>query len=153
MKVLSEQRENAASGVETLKKMISLLATCIGLAVIVIGLNYAVDVFRLIFTLLHTPASLTDPIAQLATSFGGKAFDIKLTERTIPLANLIALLIYCFGVLLSALLTMALMQTGAKIVSLTAGDRHAVKQLLRSAFGCRARPNDDAAERKRTIRD
>jgi hypothetical protein len=38
---------------------------------------------------------------------------------------------------------MALMQTGAKIVSLTAGERSAVKQLLQSAFGRRMQPKED----------
>ena len=36
---------------------------------------------------------------------------------------------------LIAWLTLALMHTGAKIVSLTAGDRSAVKHLLQGAFG------------------
>jgi hypothetical protein len=103
-------------------------------------LKYAIDIFQLIFTMLRSPTALADPVHQLAATFGGNAFDIKLPDRTVPLAKIIALIIYCCGVLLSAFLTMALMQTGAKIVSLTAGDRSAVKQLLQSAFGNRARP-------------
>jgi len=121
--------------VETTKKIISLIATCIGLAVIIIGLKYAIDIFQLIFTILKSPASLTGPIQQLASSIGGSAFDLKLPDRTVPLANIMALMVYCGGALLSAFLTLALMHTGAKIVSLTAGDRTAVKQLLQNAFG------------------
>lgn len=126
--------------VETIKKIIGCIATCIGLAVLLIGLKYAIDIFQLIFTMLKSPLALTDPVQQLAASFGGNAFDLKLSDRTVPVAKMIALIIYCCGVLLSAFLTMALMQTGAKIVSLTAGDRNAVKQLLQSAFGSRAKP-------------
>jgi hypothetical protein len=128
-------REGPMSAVETMKKIICLITTCIGLVVIIIGLNYAMDIFQLIFTTLKNPASLTDPILQLASSFGGSAFDLRLENRTVPLANIMALMVYCGGALLIAWLTLALMHTGAKIVSLSAGDRSAVKQLLRNAFG------------------
>ena len=138
--MLSDNGEKDTPLVDTVKKIIGCIATCIGLVVLLIGLKYAVDVFQLILTMLKSPSILTDPVQQLATTFGGNAFDLKLPDRTVPLAKIIALIIYCCGVLLSAFLTMALMQTGAKIVSLTAGDRNAVKQLLQSAFGNRARP-------------
>ncbi len=134
------KRENPVPAVDTSKKIISLIATFIGLAVIIVGLKYAIDIFQLIFTILKSPASLTGPIQQMASSIGGSAFDLKLTDRTVPLANIIALMVYCGGALLSAFLTLALMHTGAKIVSLTAGDRSAVKQLLQSAFGSSLQP-------------
>lgn len=140
-----ENRENTTV-IEMLKALVSLLATLIGLAVIIIGLIYAIEIFQLIFSFLRSPASLAEPVQQLATSFGGNTYDLKLTDRTIPLAKIIALVIYCSGVLLSAFLTMALMQTGAKLVSLTAGDRAAVKQLLQSAFGRRAQPKESATK-------
>lgn len=137
-----EHKEDTLPLVETIKRYISLLATCIGLAVILIGLNYALDVFQLIFTMLKTPSSLNGPILQLAASIGGSAFDLKLTDRTVPLANIFALIVYGCGALLSAFLTLAVMHTGAKIVALTAGDRSAVQQLLRSAFGRSLQPKD-----------
>ena len=139
--------------VETIKKIISLIATCIGLAVIIIGLKYAMDIFELIFNILQTPGSLTVPIQQMASSFGGSAFDLKLSDRTVPLANIMALMLYCCGALLSAFLTLALMHTGAKIVSLTAGDRSAVKQLLQSAFGSSLQPKAAADDLERKKRD
>ena len=140
MMPMSTKGEDPVPAVETVKKIISLIATFIGLAVIIVGLKYSIDIFQLIFTILKSPASLTGPIQQMASSIGGSAFDLKLTDRSIPLANIMALTVYCCGALLSAWLTMALMHTGAKIVSLTAGDRNAVKQLLRSAFGSSQQP-------------
>ena len=139
--------------VETIKKIISLIATCIGLAVIIIGLKYAMDIFELIFNILQSPGSLTVPIQQMASSFGGSAFDLKLSDRTVPLAHIMALMLYCCGALLSAFLTLALMHTGAKIVSLTAGDRSAVKQLLQSAFGSSLQPKAAADDQERKKRD
>ena len=144
MMTILPNREDSVPAVETMKKIISLIATCIGLAVIIIGLNYAMDIFQLIFTILKSPASLADPIQQLASSFGGSAFDLRLENRTVPLANIMALMVYCGGALVIAWLTLALMHTGAKIVSLTAGDRSAVKQLLHHAFGNSLQPGKAA---------
>jgi len=136
---------------EICKRIVQIAATCLGLAIIVIGLYYAIDVFHLILSMLKSPSTLASPVRELADSFGGRAYDIKLSDRTIPVANLIALAVYCCGVLASAFLTMALMQTGAKIVSLTAGDRAAVKQLLHSAFGGRMRPREQADDGPRRV--
>ena len=140
MNMMTENATKSTPLVETVKQVIGCIATCIGLAVLLIGLNYAIDIFQLIIAMLRSPSTLTEPVQQLAMTFGGSAYDLKLPDRTVPMAKIIALIIYCCGVLLSAFLTMALMQTGAKIVSLTAGDRNAVKQLLQSAFGSRAKP-------------
>ena len=146
------QREAPVPAVEIIKKIISLIATCLGLAIILIGLKYAMDMFELIFTILKSPNHLTGPIQQMAESIGGRAFDLKLENRSVPLANIMALMVYCGGALLSAWLTLALMHTGAKIVSLTAGDRSAVKQLLQSAFGNsmqpKTTPENDRTQRR-----
>lgn len=135
MMTMLPKREEPMPAVEIIKKVVSLVATCLGLAIIIIGLKYAMDIFQLIFTILKSPVLLTVPIQEMAQSIGGSAFDLKLEGRAVPLANIMALMVYCGAALLSAWLTMALMHTGAKIVSLTAGDKSAVKQLLQSAFG------------------
>jgi len=140
MMPMSQNENDAASVVETAKNIVSLVATCIGLIVILIGLKYAVDIFQLIFAILESPSQLTSAIQQTAGSIGGSAFDLRLEGRSVPLANLLALAVYCCGALLIAWLTLALMHTGAKIVSLTAGDRRAVKQLLQNAFGGSLQP-------------
>jgi len=147
MMTVLPKREVPVPAVEIIKKIISVIATCIGLAVIIIGLKYAMDIFQLIFTILKSPTFLTGPIQQMAESIGGSAFDLRLGDRAIPLANIMALTVYCCGALLSAWLTLALMHTGAKIVSLTTtDDRSAVKQLLQSAFGSRLHPEAAAKE-------
>ena len=149
---MSQNESDAASVVETAKNIVSLVATCIGLIVILIGLKYAVDIFQLIFAILESPSQLTSAIQQTAGSIGGSAFDLRLEGRSVPLANLMALAVYCCGALLIAWLTLALMHTGAKIVSLTAGDRRAVKQLLQNAFGGSLQPKsppDDNNTRNR----
>lgn len=145
-------QDNSLSVVEIFKLIISGLATCAGLVVVIIGLKYSLDIFNLIFTILHSPSYLADPVQQLAASFGGDAFDIVLSDRTVPLAKFIALVIYCFGVLTCAFLTMAMMQTGAKMVSLTAGDKGAIKQLLQNAFGRGMQPKEEKESHNRERR-
>ncbi|MFV0437220.1 MAG: hypothetical protein ACK5PS_07510 [Desulfopila sp.] len=130
--------------VDIIKGILSLIATCVGLFIILMGLKYTIDIFHLIFSALQSPSSLTGPIEQLANSIGGNVFDIRLEDRAIPLANIMALMTYCGGAILCAWLTLAMMQTGAKIISLTAGDQNAVKKLLQSAFGKRMRPKNRA---------
>ena len=144
------QRKDPASVVETIKTIISLLATILGLVVIIIGLKYAMDIFQLVFTILKSPAYLAGVIHQMAESIGGSAFDLRLEGRAVPLANIMALMVYCCGALLVAWLTLVMMHTGAKIVSLTAGDRRAVTQLLQSAFGRRLQPKETEEDERKT---
>ena len=152
MMTLTPKKKEPAAIVETLKSIISLVATCIGLGVIIIGLKYTVDVFQLVLTILKSPAYLTGVIREMAESIGGSAFDLRLDGRAIPLANIMALTVYCLGAFLIAWLTLALMHTGAKIVSLTTGDRSAVKHLLQSAFGGSLKPETAAADPDAQIR-
>lgn len=129
--------------IEILKSLVSLIATLAGLAVIGIGLKYAIQIFDIIFAIIQSPAALMEPVKEMGMSLGGDVFDIKLEDRSIPLANLMGLAVYCGGLLLCAWLTLALMQAGAKIVSMTAGDRGAVKKILQSAFGKKMKPKGD----------
>lgn len=147
------KNETLAPAVETIKNIISLVATCIGLAVIIIGLKYAMDIFQLIFTILKSPTYLADPIQQIAEIIGGSVSDRRLEGGTVFLANIMALTVYCCGALLCAWLTLALMHTGAKIVSLNVGDRSAVKKLLQSAFGNSLQPKKTAEEDDVKTRD
>lgn len=140
MMTMFPKKEIPSSVVEIIRNIISLLATCVGLVVIIIGLKYAMDIFQLIFSILKSPTYLTDPIKQMAGVIGGSALDLSWEGRAVFLANLLALVVYFCGILLGAWLTLALMSTGAKIISLTAGDRSAVKKLLQSAFGNSSQP-------------
>ena len=140
------KKETPVPVVETIKTIISLLATCIGLIAIIIGLKYVMDIIQLIFTILNSPSYLTGPVQQMAEVIGGSAFDLSWEGRAVFLANIMALAVYCCGVLLCAWLTLALMHTGAKIVSLTAGDQSAVKKLLQTAFGKSLQPSASAGK-------
>ena len=138
---------------ETIKDIISVVVTCIGLAIIVIGLNYAMDIFQLIFTTLKSPQYLTDPIHQMAQIISGSALSLKLEGAGGFMINIMALAVYSGGAILCAWLTLAMMHTGAKIVSLNMGDRSAVKKILQNAFGNRLQPKGTAEVDKIKTRD
>ena len=52
MNMMAENESKSSPVVETIKQVIGCIATCIGLAVLLIGLNYAIDVFQLIIAML-----------------------------------------------------------------------------------------------------
>jgi hypothetical protein len=136
--------ETATPAVETIKTIISLIATCIGLAIIVIGLIYAMDIFQQIFSILKSPTYMKEPVQQIADVIGENAFGGRVEGGTIFLTNIIAMIVYCCGILVGAWLTLTMMHTGAKIVSLNLGDHSAVKKLLQSAFGKKMQPKATA---------
>lgn len=138
---------------ETIKDIISVVVTCIGLALIVIGLNYAMEIFQLIFATLKSPKDLTDPLQQMAEIIGGSALSLKLADSGGFMLNIMALAVYSGGAILCAWLTLAMMHTGAKIVSLNMGDRSAVKRNLQNAFGNRLQPKAPAGVDKTQNRE
>ena len=146
MVTIEPRRQKSLPAVETVKSIVSLVATCIGLAIIIIGLRYTMEIFQLVFTILKSPAYLAGVIQEMADSIGGSAFDLRLDGRVVPLANIMALTVYCCGAFLIAWLTLAMMHTGAKIVSLTSGDRTAVKDLLQGVLGRLAPPGEAASD-------
>nr|WP_321468060.1 hypothetical protein [uncultured Desulfobulbus sp.] len=149
---MSENEEKAVSLIESLKSLVALAATCIGIFVIALGIKYAAEIFNLMFFILKQPDQLVDPVQRLAGVIGAGAYDIKLSDRTIPVANIISLIIYCFGMVTCAFLTISLMQAGAKIISMTVGDGKATKQLLQSVFGKRLQAlRDEPTERRGTL--
>ncbi|MEE4355383.1 MAG: hypothetical protein V2I97_02890 [Desulfococcaceae bacterium] len=127
--------EEPASGMETFKKITVMAATCIGLLIILIGLKYTVDIFNLIYDALKEPEQLHEILVRLGENIGGDALDVTVGKKTIPISMIMALMVFCGGAVVLAWLAMALMQTGGKIVSWTAGDREAVKKILQYAFG------------------
>lgn len=139
------KNELIESAVDTTKKIIALIATCIGIGVIIIGLRYAMDIFQLIFSILQSPRFLSEPISQIAEIIGGTASSLSTQGGPVSLVNILALIFYFFGALLCAWLTLAMMHTGAKIVSLNVGEQRAVKKLLHSAFGKKMQPQKAAA--------
>lgn len=137
---MSEEKNTSTMG--TLRAGASLIATCAGLFIILVGLKYAVELVGLIFDILKNPLELQEVLKQLAVSIGGHAFDLPIGERNIPLANIMALMVYCCGALILTWLTIALIRTGARIVSWTSGDQEAVRQILQYAFGDTLRPKE-----------
>jgi len=141
-----EDRNGLASSMETIKSIAAVIATVIGLIVMVIGLKYTVDIFYFIYDALRTPELLNGMIQDMANSIGGDAFTLNVGKKVFPMANIMALMVYCGGSVALAWVAMGLIRTGARIVSWTSGDREAVKQILHYAFGNAMRPKMQTTE-------
>jgi H+/Cl- antiporter ClcA len=121
--------------IEGMKSLAGLLATLVGLGIMLVGLKYCVDILALIFGILKEPATMEAFVGRLAETIGGQNLDMTIDHKNIPVARIFALVFYCVGGLILAALSMALMRTGGAIVARTAGDREAIKQILQYAFG------------------
>ena len=135
--------------IESLKGLVSLLATAVGIFVIAIGIKYAAEIFHLMFSMLNQPDLLSDPVERLSGVIGGNAYNVQLSDRVIPVAKMIALILYCFGMFTCAFLTMTLMQAGAKIIAITMGEGKAARQLLQNVFRNRLRATGEVSEERR----
>ncbi len=142
---MPESEEKNVTLIESLKGLISLLATAVGIFVIAIGIKYAAEIFHLMFSMLNQPDLLADPVQRLAGVIGGSAYDLQLSDRTIPVAKMIALVLYCFGMFTCAFLTMTLMQAGAKVIAITMGEGNAARQLLKGVLGKRLQATREVA--------
>lgn len=114
-----------------------LVATVLGLVVIVVGLWCAVKVFGALFQGLTRPQAFSQIFEAWVALLGGDKLTIKIEVTEVPLAPLLASLILVAGAFLLTWLALGIMLTGAKIVSWTSGDREAVKRVLQYALGPR----------------
>jgi len=145
---MPESEEKNVPLIESLKGLISLLATAVGIFVIAIGIKYAAEIFHLMFSMLNQPDLLEDPVQRLAGVIGGSAYDLQLSDRTIPVAKMIALVLYCFGMFTCAFLTMTLMQAGAKVIAITMGEGKAARQLLKGVLDKRLQATREVARER-----
>lgn len=114
---------------------IRVCASAVGITTIVVGLWLAVKLFGAIAAGLQSPDNYRETIQQWTAVVGGDALKLKTGEQEIALAPAIALGAIGLGLALLTWLSLGVMLTGAKIVSLSSGDREAVKRILQHALG------------------
>ncbi len=135
----SSQNENY-SVLDGLKTLTSLLATVAGITIILIGLKYSIDMFGFVFDILKNPHPLTKMIDQWSKILELNSLKITLQGQEFPIANILSLMVVGIGALILVRIALAMMKTGAKIVSWTSNEREAVKKILKYAFGPSGRP-------------
>jgi hypothetical protein len=117
-----------------------LITTGLGIVVVVIGLFCAMKVFFGIYAVLNSPQQFQPVYQQWVELIGGEALSVPIDGKPFPLANLAAVLVLGLGALVLAWIALAIMLTGAKIVSWTTSDREAIKKILKHAFGSSGKP-------------
>jgi hypothetical protein len=125
---------------ETVASAARLLTTGLGIAIVIAGLYCAIKVFFAIFVILNAPEQFQPLYRQWVDVIGGDALSVPIDGKPFPLANLAAVLVLGLGVMVLAWIALAIMLTGAKIVSWTTSDREAIKRILNHAFGSRGKP-------------
>lgn len=117
-------------------RVLRMMASIFGIAVMAVGLFYATRLFTVIYETLQDPvgqAPLFDHWAQLIA--GEEGFDITVQGQTLHLARLLGIVVVGGGLLVLTWIAMGMMLVGARIVSTCLGDLDAVRRILNHAFG------------------
>jgi len=133
------------SGVSTLARFLRMAATVLGIVAIVIGLVYATRIFEAVYSNLRAPEGIEGLLDRWAQVLGEKDLTFAIGGEEHSFARPAGIVVVGVGAMLLARVTMGLMVAGAKIISLTAGDREAVKKILTHAFGSAGRPRGHSA--------
>lgn len=112
--------------------LIRLIATVVGLVVLILGILYIMKTFDLLYDAIRNPETIRMGIAQWKEFVGSEALFIKVGNIGVNASPIFILGIIC---LILAWLSIQITVAGAKIISFTAGDRSAVKELLQHLFG------------------
>ncbi len=138
---MEPQNHNASpSTLQSLKASSSLIASIVGIVIILYGFKFCIDIFTLIYGAFTEPKQIAAILDQWAQTPALKSLTFTLGKQTFALAHLFAIIIGGGCALLLAWLAIAMMQTGAKIVSWTTGEREAIKKILQNAFGPSMKP-------------
>lgn len=135
---------NSNFDMDSLLSLMRVIAAGLGVITIVIGLFYLTRIFGLVYDALHSPRDFATVFARWVDAVGGSELDINFSGDKFPAARLLATVVLGGGMLILTWITMGITFTGAKIVSWTAGDRDAIKRILRHAFGPAMEPAKQA---------
>jgi len=127
--------DNSPSTLQSLKTFISLFASIVGIIIILYGFKLCLDIFALVYSAFTEPKQIADILNQWAQTSALESLTFTLGKQTVSLAHISAIAIGGGCALLLAFLSVAIMQTGARIVSWTNNEEEAIKKILRNAFG------------------
>jgi len=125
---------------EQVGQAVRIIATILGLVIIVIGLIYALRVFDLVYGSLKSPEGFGEVFARWVAAIGGEELNIEVEGEVIPLGPAFAIAIMGGGALILCWVAMGFITTGAKVIAWTVDERKAIQRLLKYAFGAHAAP-------------
>lgn len=135
-----EQTPSGGGGLQTFLDAMRILATVLGMILMVIGLIYVSKLFYGIYNALQDPEAFGPLLEQWAQVMGGEDLSLITPQKEYDVSRLVAIVVLGGGAYVLIRLALGLLTAGAKIISITAGDRAAVKKILTTAFGPQAKP-------------
>ena len=120
---------------QALELLPRLCANVVGIIAVVAGLWLAMDLFGAIYRGLNSPDNTRPILQKWAETLGGDKLTVKVDDQSYPLASLAAAIVVGAGCVLLTWLSLGVMLAGAKIISMTTGDREAIRRLLQHALG------------------
>lgn len=111
-----------------------LCANVVGVIAVVAGLWLAVDLFGAIYRNLGAPQNAGPLLKQWAETLGGDKLTVRVADQSYPLATAAATVILGAGCFLLTWLALGIMLAGAKVISITSGDREAIRRILQHAL-------------------
>ena len=131
---------------QTLLRVMRIIALVAGVTAIVAGLICALRVFGLLLDALRSPERLEGLIGRWGEVIGGVGLEIPISGDMVPLADLAATIILGCGTLVLAWIALSILLAGAKTVAWLLSDKDAVKRILVHAFGAEGKPVWQAAQ-------
>ena len=129
------QPSPATQTIANLQEFFRLVATVLGLAMMVIGLCFALKLFGEVNASLGQPGQFAEPIAKWEQALGGKELDVKAGDTTLRVSRILAIAALGGSVLVLIHVAVAFVYAGARIVSWTATDRQAIRRIILQAIG------------------
>ncbi|MCL4693463.1 MAG: hypothetical protein KJ060_13260 [Candidatus Hydrogenedentes bacterium] len=116
---------------DLLQNVVRFGGAIIGIVLIVTGVTFVLKIFGVIVTTLNNPGNIRTLVADWAQLIGNENLTIVFEGDEVALAPVIAIGILACGGLVLASISIQLITNGAKVISITLGEREAIKQLFR----------------------
>lgn len=116
---------------DMLQQVVRFGGAIIGIVLIVMGLAFVVKIFGVIAGTLTAPGNIRTLVEDWTRVIGNDQLTVLYEGKEIAVGPVIAVGILGVGGLVLASISMQLITNGAKVISITLGDREAIKQLLK----------------------
>jgi len=130
-----EKDMDLGSMTQSLSELVRIAGTFVGIIILVAGLVCMVMVIGAFRDALANPQGLEGAVEQWADLIQAEDVVFVFGENETHAGRFLATLMMGICALVLARLCIALMTSGAKVISITSGDKEAVKRVLKEAFG------------------
>lgn len=112
------------------------LGALIGMTMMIFGVVYAVRIFGWIVQGLQNPEKVSDLVKRWGLAVGGGAnFDFTVGGESIPLSEILGILILGMGMWVLSKIAFMFLTEGSKVITNTLGEKDAIKKILLYTFG------------------